>query len=231
MVEEGIKIDRASQMQERLEPVADGYSSADRLTPDLVNETWEKFWEVLGDESGHKFEGIPVCDISEDELELLKVEGRHVVLVPDEIMTPEGLIALGRAIPLNSGKNGILWPEDAIKDIKNEDSRGGVIDIEMDDSRPNSSKTEEEARKLLDEYGILGMRLATFIVGSLFNRFIMEDGKYFDSSFTTSRLLGSTFKDRPLSVTSGPDGTIVIIPHMDSSIAASHLGFRTEGIL
>jgi hypothetical protein len=196
------------------------------LTPELIDATWQTVWNSWGNSlEGHRFE-VPSCDRSALELEELKQQGRHVLLVPDEVMTPEGLVLLGKLIPHKSAPNGILWGESAIREITNYDNRGGTIDVEMRDN-PNPNLTEAELKRLFDEQGRTGQRLSTYIIGSLFSRLLT--GKPFDSNFRSSRLLGSSYDNHGIGAVCAVDGTIVIVPNLYGGIARPYINGRSEG--
>ncbi len=196
------------------------------LTPELVDATWQTIWNSWGNNlGGHRFE-VPSCDRSALGLEELKQQGKHVLLVPDKVMTPEGLVLLGKLIPHKSAPSGILWRESAIREIINYDNRGGTIDVEMGDN-PNPNLTETELKRLFDEQGRTGQRLATYIIGSLFSKLLT--GKTFDSNFHSSRLIGSSYDNHAIGVICAVDGTIVIVPDLDGRIAMPHLNGRSEG--
>ncbi|GEM_PF-2706009 len=199
------------------------------LTPELVDGTWKTMWTYLGEELGEHQFAVPSCDRSSLELEELRVQGREVLLVPDEIMTPEGLVFLGKVIPHRYAPNGILWPEYAIREIQNGDSRGGAIDVEMT-NRPNPNLTSAELKKLLEEQGRAGQRFATYVIGSFFSRLL--SGKYFDPEWTYTRLVGSSYKGHVMGASSAVDGTVVVFPNFDDSETTKplpHLNGRSEG--
>lgn len=196
------------------------------LTPNLVNSTWDLIWDVLADRApGYRFK-TPLCDRSGPELNQLRREGREVLLPPDEIMTPEGLIVLGKFLPHKYAPNGILWPISSILEIQNFDKLGGTIDIEMGNDK-NSNLSQGEFSRLIEKQGKKGQRLQTYILGSFFNNLL--NGSYFDSNFSASRLTGSLYKGHAIGALSSDEGNIVILPNLDSGIALPHISGRTEG--
>ena len=194
------------------------------LTPELVTSTWQTAWKVWGDSVEHTFD-VPYCDRTSEELAALKSEGRGVVLTPDEIYTPEGLILLGRIFPRMRS-----WSTEAGTTVTNEVSNGGSIDIEMSVDAPYRTAQGYTEQELIDKIASdarQGQRLATYIVGSQFSKLLT--GKYFDQGDTWSRLPGSRGGDGVLGAYFYSDGYLSV-RFWRREFQFPDLGGRSEGV-
>lgn len=190
------------------------------FTPELINNTWQILWKTVGERKDHIFE-VPTCDRTKEELSQLQKEGKEVLLIPDEFYTQKGLILLGEILP---GMQSRIIEKGA--KIINETSKGGCIDVEMDSESPNRNTTEEEAVGILKAQGRIGQRLATFIIGSWFNRLVT--GVYFDEQ-TWSRLPGSQINNSTLEVYCSSYGKLFVHLLLNHSSKFPSLGVRSEG--
>ncbi len=200
------------------------------LTPELVNDIWTTFWQEGGKRIGHTF-NVPRCNCTSDELRELWSLDRGVLLIPDEVYTPEGLILLGKMFPQITSQ--VLRNNTS---TKNERYEGGCIIIDMDIDPPymsdDMSISETEALKYAEtikgkRIGKHPQRLSTYLIGSEFSHLLT--GKYFDDNGTFSFLPGSrwTFDDRILLVRLGEKGNIVAdVGNGDTSLGSS--GVRSE---
>lgn len=183
---------------EALRPFVQEYKAAKVHTPDLINQTWNGIWKVIGERVGFEYQ-VPQSDRTPEELAQLRKENRANLLLPDDIYTPDGLVRLGIAFPLMNS-----WttePEEAVR-ISHSSTQGGSIDIEMSPAAPyRTSKgyNEQELRDKIAADERLGMRLSTYLVGSQFSKLLT--GQYFDEktwsrtpeSFCDGRALGADF--------------------------------------
>lgn len=195
------------------------------LTPELVNSTWQTVWRVWGESVEHQFQ-IPACDRSDKELATLKSEGRGIVLTPDEIYTPEGLILLGRIFPEMKS-----WSTEAGTTVTNEVNRGGSIDIEMSVGAPYRTAQGYTEQELIDKIvsdNRDGQRLATYIVGSQFSKLLTD--KYFDQDDTWSRLPGSRDEGRVVDADFYSDGHLNVDDYWSREDRYPGLGGRSEGV-
>lgn len=188
------------------------------ISAEVVDATWQAIWNSWGTTLNHKF-AVPTCDRDAAELEELKAQGGGVLLIPDEVMTSDGLLLLSSLRP-----HGILLPDDAIAILGTNNGVGGCLDIEMDSRTPNLNMKDEEFKRKLEAEKRNSQRLATYLVGSRFNQLLT--GEYFDQDrnvSASSRLEGFVV------ATFHPDGSMIVIPHVDLEITLPHLGWRSEG--
>lgn len=187
------------------------------LTPELVDRTWEAYWRAQAIKIGLKRElDIPHCDRTEAELLELRKQNRGVVLMPDEMMTKEGLALLLRMIP--QATIGRRDPER----IVNIYDGGGCFDIEMQSDPPNIGTFANGTylSKFLQESKIQGQRIQTYIVGSDFHHMITPAKRYFDETGKSS--LPGTRIGPSLANAIYDDGIRFDVTHYWS------YGFRTE---
>ncbi len=196
------------------------------LTPELVNDTWTTFWREGGKRIGHTF-NVPGCNCTSDELRELRSLNGGVLLIPDEVYTPEGLILLGKMFPEITSQ--------VVRDntsIINETDKGGCIVIDMGIEPPHMPVSETEAleyAKKIKRTGEHPQRFATYLIGSQFSNLLTR--KYFDDNGTSSFLPGSRWKfdDRILLVRRGSvkKGNIVAdVGNGDTALKS--YGVRTE---
>lgn len=153
------------------------------LTPELVNSTWQNLWKIWGERVNHTFQ-VPTCDRTTGELARLQQERKAILLIPDELYTPKGLVLLGHMFP-ELGRLSVDYIDHTY--ITNDTDKGGSIDIEMFDE--SNSYNEKQAQRVIEKQGRNPQRLATYIVGSQFNKLLT--GYYFDEGRRFSLLSGS----------------------------------------
>lgn len=119
-------MDQDRQLRDAMRPFIQEYQAAEVHTPDLVNNTWG-IWRVIGEAVDFEYQ-VPACDRTSEELTQLQKESRAVLLLPNDIYTPDGLVRLGRAFPLM--RSWTTDPKEAVK-ISHSSTEGGSIDIEM----------------------------------------------------------------------------------------------------
>ena len=220
---------RSSKMQEywvdvlTIEDAIGKYKKAP-LTPELVNNTWAILWQKWGKRINHTF-NIPFCNFTSKELGDLRSFDRGVLLMPDEVYTPEGLIFLGRMFPE------ITSQVVGGKSIVNCADKGGCIAIDMDIDPQYMPVSEMEALKYAEnikQVGKLPQRLSTYLIGSKFSSLLTR--KHFDSNGTSSFLPGSRWKcdDRILLVHSYGKGDIIADIGLGNNVAHNNWGVRSE---
>lgn len=221
--------DKDRQLREGLRPFVQEYQ-AEKPTPALVNHTWQNTWNVIGEFVEYKYQ-VPSCDRTVEELAQLREQGREVLLIPDVLYTPQGLVMLGEAFPLMGS-----WatdPREAVK-IKYGSVRGGCIDIEMSPDAPYrtaSGLTEQQLREKIAEDSrrlrrlLTGQRLPTYFIGSQFSQLTKE---YFDLR-TWSRLPGSVFAGRVLGAAFFYSVGRVYVGNWSPGRQGPDLGGRSEG--
>ena len=193
------------------------------LRPELVKSTWDIIWKEWGKKIGHEFQ-VPEFDGTRDDLELQRAKYRRVpLLIPDEVMTPEGLLFFSRL-----KTHGIMLPEEAILQIRNDSEKGGLVYVDLE-PRTHLGWDHDRFRAQLTgrEHG---QRLATYMVASHFRKLASgSSGRYLDDDLTYSRIPGSTFGDnQSVTASFNPDGSMIVIPGIELSITRSHIGWRTE---
>lgn len=195
------------------------------LTPELVNGTWTILWQKWGEKIEHVFEA-PSCNFTSEELGELRGLDRGVLLVPDEVYAPEGLILLGKIFPEITS--------DAMRKlvIVNDSNKGGCIAIDMDIDPPDMSISEIGALGYAERIRKLGkhpQRFVTYLIGSRFNYLLTR--QYFDKN-TDSFLPGSrwAFDDRILLVHSTGEGNANIVADVGSNddTKRENQGVRSE---
>lgn len=192
------------------------------LTPESVNKFWQTLWRVWGESVDRVFE-VPACDRTTQELAELKENGRGVLLIPDEIYTPEGLVLLGCIFPKMESRTVSEGTT-----ITNENNRGGCIDVEMDLESPNRNTTEKDLEKLFASQGRKGQREATYIIASQFSKLLA--GHYFDEKATWSRLLGSRSGGGGVGAGFWPGGCLRVGLNQDPQSHYPDMGGRSEGV-
>lgn len=217
--------EQARQLREALSPFIQEYKAAKVPTPDLVNNTWQGIWKVIGEKVDFEYQ-VPECDRTQEELAQLRKENRAVLLLPNDIYTPEGLVRLGQAFPLmNSSATN---PEVAAR-ISHSSYEGGSIDIEMVHDAPYRTRqgyNEKQLREKIAADGRVGMRLPTYIIGGQFSKLLT--GHYFDEN-TWSRTPESFLGGRALTAYFGSVGRLGVDGWFPSS-QDPHLGGRSEGV-
>lgn len=196
-------------------------------TPELIHRIFDGFWKTIGERVGFAYQ-VPRCDRTPEELANLRRLGRGLLLLPDDIYTPEGLVRLGWAFPLMRS-----WTTDPEKNARiAHHTRAGSIDIEMSPDAPyRTSKgyDEQELRNAMRADYRSGMRLPTYIVGSQLSYLLIES--HFDER-TRSRLPGDYGggNEDYLAVYSKPDGEMIVFVLYGVSIHFPLLGGRSEGV-
>lgn len=151
------------------------------LAPELVNTTWKRLWYFWGKRVDHIF-NVPECDRTKSELDKLSESGRAVLLVPDEVYTPEGAERLGEIFPGASSRFLLFSVEDP-------KGKGGCLDVEFQAAAPNTTpfalSRREAEHKLIGQNSRI-QRLPTYVVGSEF-LFLLE-GSRFDQGRFWSRI-------------------------------------------
>lgn len=165
------------------------------LTPELVTQTWQAFWGAKTKNIHLKSPlQIPSCDRTAEELAVLKRDNRGVILLPDEIMKPEGIEILVDMFPAIG--RGVLR-----KNLHNVHEEGGCLDTEMESMTPyRGNNVSVLQRQLLREDG---QRVQTYIVASQFNNLLT--GKPFVGK---TSLFGSRLGPSIATVMLQSDGTL-----------------------
>jgi hypothetical protein len=153
------------------------------LTPELVDQTWQLFWNTKAKEIGldHELE-IPRCDRSKEELVALRKQKRGVILLPDEIMTAEGQLILLKMFPNIVSKRSRV----TLERFRNKYTEGGCIDVEMESMPPNKDNPAYGVglNTRIKASGRQGQRVQTYIVASQF--YHLMTGQYFDERESSS---------------------------------------------
>lgn len=202
------------------------YRDAKVHTPELVNRTWQDMWGEIGRTVDFTYQ-VPSCDRTAEELAKLQQEGKAVLLLPDDIYTPEGLVRLGRAFPLM--RSWTTNPEHAAK-ILYGSSIGGSIDIEMSLDAPYRTTKGYRQKELVDKIAAdkrAGQRLPTYLIGSQFSQ--LSTGHYFDEN-TWSRLPESFHEGSMLDANFDSDGEVSVNDYWDPDFQDPDLGGRSEGV-
>lgn len=190
-------------------------------TPELINETWRGFF-------GDKYE-VPLCDRSAEEIVILEKKGRRVLLLPDEIFKPEGLVKLCEDIHWMRD-SWVIDPKNAQK-IRHSSIEGGCIDVEMQITPPYTTPNgynEKELMKRIEGIHRRGQRISTYIVNSRFNELLR--GLPLDINNTSSRITGSRYENQALTVSFNLEGQLdVLFEHPDQRRPS--LGGRSESII
>lgn len=191
-------------------------------TPELVDGTFQIVWRAWGERDDHIYE-VPSCDRTTDKLAALARVGKGVLLIPDEVYTPEGLARLGRIFPQMRMREGTT--------VANEYDGGGCIDVEMAVDAPYRTAggyKEPQLRDIIAADGRKGQRLATYIVGSQVNKLLT--GCYFDQELTLSRLPGSSVGGRTVSAAFDRGGGLDVSTGLFRQYRLTGLGGRSEGL-
>lgn len=214
------------KLRDALRPFVQEYRVAKVHTPELVNRTWQDMWGEIGRTVDFTYQ-VPSCDRTPEELAKLQQEGKAVLLLPDDIYTPEGLVRLGRAFPLM-----ISWftnPEHAAK-ISYGSNTGGSIDIEMSPDAPYRTpkgyRQEELVAKIAADKRA-GQRLPTYFIGSQLSKLLT--GHYFDEN-TWSRLPESFHGGLMLNAYFSSGGRVGVNYYWYPGDQNPHLGGRSEGV-
>lgn len=189
------------RLKKALWPFIQKYQTTPVHTPNLINDTWQGIWGVIGKAVGFEYQ-VPLCDRPTEELAQLQKEHRAVLLLPSDIYTPDGLVRLGKAFPLM--RNWTTWPSEAVN-IFHESTNGGAIDIEMNLNtlKRNERRCRQQELKELLAKGIRvvvnegrgGQRLSTYFVGSQFSQLLT--GHYFDEDTYSMPLIpGSAYNNK-----------------------------------
>ncbi len=218
-------VDQDRQLRDAMRPFVQEYSAAAVHTPDLINQTWQGIWKVIGERVEYAYQ-VPACDRTPEELAQLQKESRAVLLLPSDIYTPEGLVRLGRTFPLM--RSWTTDPKEAAR-ISHGSNTGGCIDIEMNPYAPYRTSKGYNQQELVDRIiadGRGGQRLPTYLVGSQFSQLLTE--RYFDIN-TWSRLLGSSHGGSMLCAYfySGGEASV---NYWDPQNQYPYLGGRSEGV-
>lgn len=214
------------QLRDALRPFVQEYKDAKVHTPELVDHTWQKMWGEIGRVVDFKYQ-VPSCDRTTEELAKLQQEGKAVLLLPDDIYTPEGLVRLGRAFPLM--RSWTTNPENAAK-ISYGSNIGGSIDIEMSLDAPYRTSKGYKQKELVDKIAAdkrAGQRLPTYLVGSQFSQLLT--GHYFDEN-TWSRLPESFRGGRMLRAGFFSGGEVSVGSRWGPGVQSPRLGGRSEGV-
>lgn len=193
------------------------------LTPELVNSTWKAIWETWGQRVNHTFQ-VPSCDRTSEELTQLQKKGKEILMLPDELYAKDGLVILGRIFPFMDNN----WTTREIAEITNEHDKGGSMDVEMGFRTLNTNSNEIEEMDIHKKENRIGIRLATYIVGSQFSKLLT--GLYFDES-TWSPIRGSrTGRDRLDAGFDSYGRLVVNSPPLTRQINRGMWGVRSEGV-
>lgn len=145
------------------------------LTPELVNQTWQLFWRDR--ERKRRLDTqleIPPCDRTKEELSALRQANLGVILLPDELIRPEGRSLLIQLFPEGGEVFTTIY--------NNKFEGGGCIDVEME-TTPPYRQTISHGRLLerrLLEIGRKPQRLPTYLAASAFNELVF--GAPFDGN-------------------------------------------------
>lgn len=205
-----------------------------KLTPKLINDTWQAFWRVLGSVVDYKYR-VPECKFSQEQIDRSEEQRRIILLLPDDIFTTEGLVRLMKVFSLNW--TGDLKDLKKIERISHSTKIGGCIDVENQLSAPYSvdgGYSEPELRKRIESGGRRhGQRLPTYIVASMFSQLV--EGQPFDFNDTCSRLPGSSYYDgkeyKALAAEYDNSNKCINIFNYASQKRNTNMGGRSEGII
>ncbi|MDP3974110.1 MAG: hypothetical protein Q8P92_04765 [Candidatus Daviesbacteria bacterium] len=214
------------QLRDALRPFVQEYKDAKVHTPELVDHTWQNMWGEIGRAVDFKYQ-VPSCDRAREELAQLRKENKAVLLLPDDIFTPEGLVRFGRAFPLM--RSWTTDPEHAAK-ISYGSNIGGCIDIEMSLDAPYRTSKGYKQKELVDKIAAdkrAGQRLPTYFVGSEFSQLLT--GHYFDEN-TWSRLPESFSEGSMLVAHFRSDGSADVNAYWHPELRSPDLGGRSEGV-
>lgn len=201
------RVEQDKQLKNALRSFVKEYATAKFLTDDLIEHVWQGMWGEIGQAVAFKYQ-VPRCDRGLAELTRLPKEKKAVLLLPDDIYTPEGLVRLGKAFPLLRSR--ITDPKVAVKVSHRAGS--GCVDIEMSLDAPyrtSEGYNEWELAKRITADCRQGMRLPTYLVGSEFSQLLT--GQHFDIAdglSTGSRLAGSFYKGNMLAACYDGDGRV-----------------------
>lgn len=205
-----------------------------KLTPKLINDTWQAFWRGLGGVVDYKYR-VPVCKLTQEKIDKIEEQRRTILLLPDDIFTPQGIVRLMKVFPLNW--TGDLKGLKETERISHNTKRGGCIDVENQLSAPYSvdgGYSEPELRKKIESGGRrYGQRLPTYMVASMFSQLV--EGHPFDFNDTCSRLLGSSYYDgkeyKTLVAEYDNSNKCINISNYDPQKRNTNMGGRSEGII
>ncbi len=214
------------QLRDAFSPFVQEYRDARVHTPELVNHTWQNIWVEIGRVVDFTYQ-VPSCDRTTKELAKLQKENKAVLLLPDDIYTPEGLVRLGKAFPLMRS-----WATNLehASEISYGSNKGGSIDIEMSLDAPYRTSRGYNQKELVAKIAAdkrAGQRLPTYFVGSEFSQLLT--GHYFDEN-TCSRLPESFCEGDMLNARFDSDGEASVDAIWDPEDQYPSLGGRSEGV-
>lgn len=198
-----------------LEKATEEYKNSPR-TPESETKYWQARWKAYGLEIE-----VQSCDRTMKELKKLKRKGRKLIYVPKELAAPEGLILLGKMHPMMG------WNAEKGKNIINESSTFGWIDVESTRHAPKTGSTEAELRERYKKQGRIGMNLPVYIIASQDSK--DRYGKYFDEKIWT-QLPGSSIGGRILVAGFGEGGFLHAYPLPPETKKDRFLGGRSMRI-
>lgn len=200
------KIETFSTMEEAVDVFKNAWE-ANTQTPELIDKFYQTFWKDRQDIAKKQPKGpfrgwqdrrllverrnnaiellrnplnIPACDRTAGELAALWEQNRAVILMPAELMQPQGAAMIGELFPIAA--------INSYKSITNNDLRGGCVDVEMNLQSLSVGVDLHELESLFQEQGRIGQRYPTYIVASHISHLLT--GHHFDENSDTA-LLGS----------------------------------------
>lgn len=151
------------ELQRQISSAASEYGH-NPYDPSSVNNTWWNIWNLIGQKTGIKYD-VPKCDRTAEELKKLHDKKRFVLLLPDHIYTPEGLVELGKILP-ESMQGWFVTPQGAR--IIYHPPKGGCIDTEADDATPYAESNRYNLTREIMNDNRKGQRLPTYLMASFF---------------------------------------------------------------
>jgi len=220
-----INIER--QYRKEIASLIQEYRSKSHM-PELIDGVWQGFWKQAVNISENQ---VPRCNRTTEEIALLEKNGKMLLLLPDVIFKPKGLVKLANAFP---------WIRDSwitnlnyVQKIKHNSAVGGCIDVEASISTPvdYTLLSKRELREKIEGQARNPQRIPTYITASVFR--LLFTGSSFDQTGTRSRLLGSWYEDKEKEVLSASfDSTNnrIVFSHGNSDGSYPGLGGRSEGV-
>jgi hypothetical protein len=165
---------------------------ADKLTPEVIREFWQAFWNERTFAALEPDFDLPNIDhLTQERLSALRKENRAVVLIPEPVL--EDWQLLGRLFP-----EADLDPTLGKHLLHGAGNRpyGNIVAVEMTPETPNESTTFAEIRShmhVLSEGQRLAQRLPVYIAASAMSELVNGEG--FDRR-TVSWIDGTQFNHK-----------------------------------
>lgn len=202
----------------RVRDAAEAFKCLTDPTPADYTDYWGERWDALGSLVGVEVR-VGRCDRSRGEIQMLRAQGRTLVVRPPVIT----LAHLGRIHPRLSS-----WAVSPNADIES-DSRVGYLDVETSVPAPHLGADEIDLSGIARRDGKYPMTLETYIIAAMDQ--YARTGQYLDDGYkTVSRLPGSRYRSSILYAGFDSHGGL----HVDFGWPLAHrepaAGGRSEGV-